>query len=161
METTVLADTTNTIENASKKKVAETKAETQKKNRIQVSSSKKPLFFYLNLAKRFFKQHKEVELSALGTAIPTVVLIAEILKSNGLAIQKKVLTSTVGPKDDAKDAKGRRVQKAKIEIVLERTEKAEKETAAAKDSKVAADELMDAADMLKNLSIKEGSADKE
>nr|GMC82948.1 uncharacterized protein At2g34160-like isoform X2 [Ipomoea batatas] len=40
--------------------------ETQKKNRIQVSNTKKPLFFYVNLAKRYIQQHNEVELSALG-----------------------------------------------------------------------------------------------
>ncbi|XP_022965411.1 uncharacterized protein At2g34160-like [Cucurbita maxima] len=94
--------------------------ETQKKNRIQVSNTKKPLFFYVNLAKRYIQQHNEVELSALGMAITTVVTIAEILKNNGLATEKKVLTSTVGMKDENK---GRLVQKAKIEIVLGKSEK--------------------------------------
>ncbi|KZV53696.1 hypothetical protein F511_38746 [Dorcoceras hygrometricum] len=41
-------------------------AEFQKKNRIQVSNTKKPLFFYVNLTKRYLQQHDEVELSALG-----------------------------------------------------------------------------------------------
>ncbi|KAL1340026.1 uncharacterized protein At2g34160-like [Arachis duranensis] len=94
--------------------------ETHKKNRIQVSNTKKPLFFYVNLAKRYIQQHDEVELSALGMAITTVVTIAEILKNNGLATEKKVLTSTVGMKDENK---GRLVQKAKIEIVLGKSEK--------------------------------------
>ncbi|RWW15008.1 hypothetical protein GW17_00021182 [Ensete ventricosum] len=40
-------------------------ADSYKKNRIQVSNTKKPLFFYVNLA----KQHNEVELSALGMGI--------------------------------------------------------------------------------------------
>ncbi|ESR37222.1 hypothetical protein CICLE_v10030008mg [Citrus x clementina] len=40
--------------------------ESHKKNRIQVSNTKKPLFFYVNLAKRYIQQHDEVELSALG-----------------------------------------------------------------------------------------------
>ncbi|CAK9163411.1 unnamed protein product [Ilex paraguariensis] len=40
--------------------------EMHKKNRIQVSNTKKPLFFYVNLAKRYIQQHNEVELSALG-----------------------------------------------------------------------------------------------
>ncbi|KAE9585838.1 putative DNA/RNA-binding protein Alba [Lupinus albus] len=40
-----------------------------KKNRIQVSNTKKPLFFYVNLAKRYMQQHNEVELSALGMGI--------------------------------------------------------------------------------------------
>ncbi|OVA05312.1 DNA/RNA-binding protein Alba-like [Macleaya cordata] len=91
----------------------------QKKNRIQVSNTKKPLFFYVNLAKRYMRQHNEVELSALGMAIATVVTISEILKNNGLAIEKKILTSTVDMKDEAK---GRLVQKAKIEILLGKTE---------------------------------------
>ncbi|XVE89916.1 hypothetical protein DITRI_Ditri20bG0034300 [Diplodiscus trichospermus] len=94
--------------------------EAQKKNRIQVSSTKKPLFFYVNLAKRYIQQHNEVELSALGMAITTVVTIAEILKNNGLAIEKKVLTSTVGMKDENS---GSVVQKAKIEIVLGKSDK--------------------------------------
>ncbi|KAJ4900724.1 Alba DNA/RNA-binding protein [Raphanus sativus] len=99
---------------------ATTAVETQKKNRIQVSNTKKPLFFYVNLAKRYIQQHNEVELSALGMAITTVVTISEILKNNGLATEKKVLTSTVGMKDENK---GRVVQKAKIEIVLGKSDK--------------------------------------
>ncbi|CAJ1961102.1 unnamed protein product [Sphenostylis stenocarpa] len=94
--------------------------ESPKKNRIQVSNTKKPLFFYVNLAKRYIQQRDEVVLSALGMAITTVVTIAEILKNNGLAIEKKVSTSSVSMKDENK---GRLVQKAKIEIVLEKSEK--------------------------------------
>ncbi|XP_027352924.1 uncharacterized protein At2g34160 [Abrus precatorius] len=97
-----------------------TDLESPKKNRIQVSNTKKPLFFYVNLAKRYIQQHNEVVLSALGMAITTVVTIAEILKNNGLATEKKVLTSSVGMKDENK---GRLVQKAKIEIVLGKSEK--------------------------------------
>ncbi|KAI7740596.1 hypothetical protein M8C21_018207 [Ambrosia artemisiifolia] len=95
-------------------------AEHPKKNRIQVSNTKKPLFFYVNLAKRYIQEHDEVELSALGMAITTVVTVAEILKNNGLAIEKKVVTSTIGMKDEAR---GRLIQKARIEIVLGKTEK--------------------------------------
>ncbi|KAI3664864.1 hypothetical protein L6452_43473 [Arctium lappa] len=91
-----------------------------KKNRIQVSNTKKPLFFYVNLAKRYIQQHDEVELSALGMAITTVVTVAEILKNNGLAVEKKVVTSTIGMKDETR---GRLIQKARIEIVLGKTEK--------------------------------------
>ncbi|CAL1389729.1 unnamed protein product [Linum trigynum] len=101
-------------------KAQQVQQQQQKKNRIQVSNTKKPLFFYVNLAKRYIQQHNEVELSALGMAITTVVTIAEILKNNGLATEKKVLTSTVGMKDENK---GRLVQKAKIEIVLGKSEK--------------------------------------
>lgn len=59
--------------------------ENARKNKIQVSNTKKPLFFYVNLSKRFMQQYEEVELSALGMAISTVVTVVEILKNNGLA----------------------------------------------------------------------------
>ncbi|KAL3629925.1 hypothetical protein CASFOL_026237 [Castilleja foliolosa] len=98
----------------------QTNNEIVKKNRIQVSNTKKPLFFYVNLAKRYLQQHAEIELSALGMAITTVVTIAEILKNNGFVNEKSILTSTVGTKDAAK---GRIVHKARIEIVLEKSEK--------------------------------------
>ncbi|GAB2223368.1 hypothetical protein AKJ16_DCAP22893 [Drosera capensis] len=98
-----------------------------KKNRIQVSNTKKPLFFYVNLAKRYMQQHNEVELSALGMAIATVVTIAEILKNNGLAVEKKIATSTV----DIGEPGGRPVQKAKIEIVLGKSENFDELMAAA------------------------------
>ncbi|KAE9453503.1 hypothetical protein C3L33_14586, partial [Rhododendron williamsianum] len=85
------------------------------KNRIQVSNTKKPLFFYVNLAKRYMQQYNEVELSALGmgniVSISTVVSIAEILKNNGFAVEKKIMTSTVDMKDENR---GRPVQKAKV-----------------------------------------------
>ncbi|KAK4375454.1 hypothetical protein RND71_006131 [Anisodus tanguticus] len=51
-------------------------------------------------------------------AISTVVSIAEILKNNGLATEKKIMTSTVDVKEDMR---GRPVQKANIEIVLGKT----------------------------------------
>ncbi|XP_074584870.1 uncharacterized protein At2g34160-like [Curcuma longa] len=89
-----------------------------KKNRIQVSNTKKPLFFYVNLAKRYMQQHDEVELSALGMAISTVVTITEILKNNGLAVEKKIATSLVEVKDETRV---RPLQKAKIEILLGKT----------------------------------------
>ncbi|KAK6127964.1 hypothetical protein DH2020_013376 [Rehmannia glutinosa] len=105
-------------------------ADAQKKNRIQVSNTKKPLFFYVNLAKRYMQQHNEVELSALGMAISTVVSVAEILKNNGFAVEKKILTSTVEIKDDSR---GRPIQKAKIEIVLGKTANFDELMAAAQE----------------------------
>ncbi|CAK9169637.1 unnamed protein product [Ilex paraguariensis] len=94
-------------------------AESQKRNRIQVSNTKKSLFFYVNLAKRYLQQYNEVELSALGMAIATVVTIAEILKNNGFAVEKKIRTLTI----DMRDEPGARpVPKAKIEILLGKTE---------------------------------------
>ncbi|PON53249.1 DNA/RNA-binding protein Alba-like [Parasponia andersonii] len=108
------------------------------KIRIQVSKTKKPLFFYINLAKKYIKQCYEVELSALGMAIPTVITISEILKRNGVAVQKtiptvitiseilkrngvavqkniSISTVSVGANEDKK---GRMVLKAQIAIVL-------------------------------------------
>lgn len=111
-------------------------SDSHKKNRIQVSNTKKPLFFYVNLAKRYMQQHNEVELSALGMAIATVVTIAEILKNNGLAVEKKIMTSTVDIKDESR---GRPIQKAKIEIMLGKSEKFDELMAAA----AAADEKDD------------------
>ncbi|MQM20386.1 hypothetical protein Taro_053403 [Colocasia esculenta] len=107
-----------------------------KKNRIQVSNTKKPLFFYVNLAKRYMQQHNEVELSALGMAIATVVTVAEILKNNGLAVEKKITTSTVDMKDDTR---GRPIQKAKIEILLGKTANFDELMAAAAEERDAAD----------------------
>ncbi|GAY45057.1 Alba domain-containing protein [Citrus sinensis] len=104
-----------------------------KKNRIQVSNTKKPLFFYVNLAKRYMQQHNEVELSALGMAIATVVTIAEILKNNGLAVEKKITTSTV---DIREETGGRPVQKAKIEILLGKSEKFDELMAAAEEEAI-------------------------
>ncbi|XVF88389.1 hypothetical protein PTKIN_Ptkin19aG0047200 [Pterospermum kingtungense] len=111
-------------------------ADSHKKNRIQVSNTKKPLFFYVNLAKRYMQQHNEVELSALGMAIATVVTIAEILKNNGLAVEKKITTSTVDMKDDSR---GRPVQKAKIEILLGKTENFDELMAASAEERDAVD----------------------
>ncbi|KAK2966297.1 hypothetical protein RJ640_018108 [Escallonia rubra] len=175
--------------------------DSHKKNRIQVSNTKKPLFFYVNLAKRYMAMHNEVELSALGmgmfvsfpllqylseavnreiqelgrysvkeynrkrnggyalkftevveaetqvvscikyylmisaatpTAIATVVTIAEILKNNGFAVEKKIMTSTVDMKDDTR---GRPIQKAKIEILLGKTENFDELIAAAAEER--------------------------
>uniref|UniRef100_A0A0D9UXD4 DNA/RNA-binding protein Alba-like domain-containing protein n=1 Tax=Leersia perrieri TaxID=77586 RepID=A0A0D9UXD4_9ORYZ len=69
---------------------AQRRAAGSSSNRIQVSNTKKPLFFYVNLAKRYMQQHGDVELSALGMAIATVVTVAEILKNNGFAVEKSV-----------------------------------------------------------------------
>ncbi|RLN30878.1 uncharacterized protein C2845_PM05G25580 [Panicum miliaceum] len=105
-------------------------------NRIQVSSSKKPLFFYVNLAKRYMQQHGDVELSALGLAISTVVTIAEILKNNDFAVEKKIRTSTVEISDEMR---GRSIQKAKIEILLGKTDKFDELMAASAGEATAGD----------------------
>ncbi|XP_042029962.1 uncharacterized protein At2g34160-like [Salvia splendens] len=113
-ETAVIKQATNANDNVIANASANVNLngnENLKKNRIQVSNTKKPLFFYVNLAKRYLQQHKEIELSALGMAITTVVTISEILKNNGFVNEKSILTSTVGTKDVAK---GRTVQKARV-----------------------------------------------
>ncbi|GAA0183350.1 hypothetical protein LIER_30774 [Lithospermum erythrorhizon] len=92
----------------------------RKSNIIQVSNTKKSLFFYVNLAKRYMQQYDEVELSALGMAIATVVTVAEILKNNGFAVEKKIKTLTI---DISNERGGRPIPKAKIEIVMGKTEK--------------------------------------
>ncbi|KAL5571531.1 hypothetical protein UlMin_021128 [Ulmus minor] len=76
-------------------------------------------YFYQAPLLRRIQQHNEIELSALGMAITIVVTIVEILKNNGLATEE-ISTSTVGMKYENK---GRLVQKAKIEIVLGKSEK--------------------------------------
>ncbi|KAH7387128.1 hypothetical protein KP509_16G006900 [Ceratopteris richardii] len=90
----------------------------KKKNKIQVSSIKRPLFFYVNLAKRYLQQHEEVEMSGIGMAVTTLVTVAQILKNHQLAFEKSIATSIV---DQWDDAKGRMVQKAKVIIVLAKT----------------------------------------
>ncbi|XP_031272327.1 uncharacterized protein At2g34160-like [Pistacia vera] len=93
----------------------------KKKNntRIQVSNTKKPFIFYLNLAKSYIKQNDNVELSALGMAIPTVITIAEILKRDGLVNNKEVKISTL---DSKEDHRGSFIQKPKIQIILAKAE---------------------------------------
>ncbi|KAL3844301.1 hypothetical protein ACJIZ3_001704 [Penstemon smallii] len=103
-----------------------------KKNRIQVSNSKKSLFFYVNLSKRFLQEYNEVELSGLGMAISTVVSIAEILKNNGFAIEKKIKTLTIDMRDDPE---ARPLPKAKIEITLGKSAHFDELMAAEEDQK--------------------------
>ncbi|XP_039028549.1 uncharacterized protein At2g34160-like [Hibiscus syriacus] len=103
-----------------------------KKSRIQVSNTQKPLFFYVNLAKRYMQQYNEVELSALGMAIAAVVTTAEILKNNGLAVEKRITTTTVDMQDDSR---GLPVQKAKIEILLGKTRNFDELMAAASEER--------------------------
>ncbi|KAK8305517.1 hypothetical protein V6Z12_D03G068400 [Gossypium hirsutum] len=61
-----------------------------------------------------------MQIAPVLESIATVVTIAEILKNNGLAVEKKIMTSTV---DMREESGGRPVQKAKIEILLGKSEK--------------------------------------
>lgn len=91
-------------------------ADASRRTRIQVSNQKRPLYFYVNLAKRILQQHGEVELSGLGMALSTVVTVAEILKNNGLAVERRIRTSTIDIGEDTR--RPRSSPKAKIEIML-------------------------------------------
>ncbi|CAI0559196.1 unnamed protein product [Linum tenue] len=129
----VLGDSTTAIDAVASATAGVAEA-TQKKVRkkrpqqlIKVSNTKNPFIFYLNLAKRHIKQYNSVELSALGMAIPTVVTIAQNLKRNGLAVEKSIKISSVESKDTQT---GRLVQKAKIEILLEKAAEKPDETSA-------------------------------
>lgn len=126
LRTTTMEEITEAVQNLN------ITSDNHKKNRIQVSNTKKPLFFYVNLAKRYMQQHNDVELSALGMAIATVVTIAEILKNSGFAVEKKIMTSTVDMKDESR---GRPIQKAKIEILLGKTDKFDELMAAAEEER--------------------------
>ncbi|PSS01133.1 DNA/RNA-binding protein Alba-like protein [Actinidia chinensis var. chinensis] len=112
-------------------------SESQKRNLIQVSNTKKPLFFYVNLAKRYMQQYNDVELSALGMAIATVVTVAEILKNNGFAVEKKIRTLTVDMRDEAE---ARPIPKAKMEILLGKTERFDELMAAEAEERGEAEE---------------------
>ncbi|CAN6880217.1 unnamed protein product [Brassica oleracea] len=92
------------------------KTETHKKNMIQVSNTKKPLFFDVNLTKIGLVDLVLIpERSLAFISIMMVVTISEILKNTGSTTDKKVLTSTVGMKDEAKGKM--------IEIVLGKSDK--------------------------------------
>ncbi|CAL1396467.1 unnamed protein product [Linum trigynum] len=118
----VLGDSTaiDTVASATAGVASATQKKARKKRPqqlIKVSNTKNPFIFYLNLAKRHIKQYNSVELSGLGMAIPTVVTIAQTLKRTGLAVEKSIKISSV----ESKGAEtGRLVQKAKIDILLEK-----------------------------------------
>lgn len=105
-----------------------------KPNRIQISSSKKPLFFYVNLAKRMLQNHDVVELSALGLAVAAAVAVSEILKNNNLSQETLIQTSTTTTFDDSK---GHDVFKAKIEIHIKKSERFDEIMAALKEEREA------------------------
>uniref|UniRef100_A0A383WMR3 DNA/RNA-binding protein Alba-like domain-containing protein n=1 Tax=Tetradesmus obliquus TaxID=3088 RepID=A0A383WMR3_TETOB len=103
-------------------------------NRIQVSSSKKPMFFYVNLSKRLLAEHGDIHLSALGMAVSTMVSIAEILKKDGLAVETRLSTCM----DSLGGEGGRRpVQKAKMEILLKKSDNFDELIAAEKERQAA------------------------
>eukprot|EP01023_Acetabularia_acetabulum_P025911 TRINITY_DN246_c0_g1_i1.p4 TRINITY_DN246_c0_g1~~TRINITY_DN246_c0_g1_i1.p4 ORF type:complete len:139 (-),score=35.42 TRINITY_DN246_c0_g1_i1:434-850(-) len=84
-------------------------------SRIQVSNTKKPLYFYVNLSKRLLQEHGEVQLSGLGLAVQSVVNVAEILKGMDLVEMKKITTSLETLTDDGKT---RITPKPKLQVLL-------------------------------------------
>ena len=60
--------------------------------RILISGARKPTS-YINIAHRLLSEHGVVHLTALGTAISSMVTVAEILKSRQLAVVSKLKTS--------------------------------------------------------------------
>lgn len=87
--------------------------------RVQVSFEKKPVYFYVGLAKKFIFQNGQVQLSALGSAIASAVSVAEILKKSGLVTLQELCTSM----DMLPDREtGRYVRKLKMEILLDRSD---------------------------------------
>lgn len=83
--------------------------------RIQVSLGKKPLYFYVNLSKKLLAEHGEVQLSALGFAMSNMVSVAEILKKEGMVVEKKLSTCIDTLTDRGRP---RPVRKPKMEVIL-------------------------------------------
>lgn len=86
------------------------------RNRIQVSREKRPLNFFVGLAKKFLVNEDEVVLSGLGLAVTTVVTVVEILRAAGQVGITRVETSLV---DSVGDGRGSG-PKAKIQIWVHR-----------------------------------------
>ncbi|XP_024313989.1 uncharacterized protein LOC100841722 [Brachypodium distachyon] len=72
----------------------------------------------------------------LFASIATVVTVAEILKNNGLTVEKKIRTSTVEINDESR---GCLFQKAKIEIELGKSDKFDELMAASEEDTEAED----------------------
>ncbi|GIM17239.1 hypothetical protein Vretimale_19750 [Volvox reticuliferus] len=92
-------------------------------NRVQVSTNKKPLQFYLNLSRRIMAEYGEVELSALGLAVSNMVTVAEILKKEGWAVEKSLRT---GLETLESEGEQRSMSKPKMEVVLAKSSEFEK-----------------------------------
>ncbi|XP_035836884.1 uncharacterized protein At2g34160-like isoform X4 [Helianthus annuus] len=70
----------------------------------------------MEVTEEYIKRYNNVKLSALGMAIPIVVLISEILKEDGLVTQKLIAVSTIQTNDKFTS---RHIQKAKAEKMTE------------------------------------------
>lgn len=103
--------------------------------RILVSSTRKPIS-YINLAKRFLQEHGEVQLSALGIAVSSMVTVAEILKNRNLAVEKKVSTALEQLTDEFRTR-----QKPKMEVILVKSPEFDELIAAENEAEAALGEL--------------------
>ncbi|KAL5216049.1 hypothetical protein ABZP36_007450 [Zizania latifolia] len=82
-----------------------------------------------------YEASQSLSSTVLGcSAIATVVTVAEILKNNGFAVERKIRTSTVEINDESRV---RPLQKAKIEIVLGKSDKFDELMAAAAEEREA------------------------
>lgn len=71
----------------------------------------------IGFLQRSLQEHGQVELSALGVAISSLVTVAEILKSRGLAEEKKLATML----ESTSSEDGRTRMKPKMEMTLVKT----------------------------------------
>lgn len=69
-------------------------------SRLRLASIQ-PIFRYLQ---RFLQGHGEVQLSALGVAISSMVTLAEILKNKQLAVETRIVTSLEEISSDSRSA---------------------------------------------------------
>ncbi|AQK90536.1 Alba DNA/RNA-binding protein [Zea mays] len=91
-----------------------------------------PLSFFLIIYLLFISGGVNLGMAACHRSIATVVTVAEILKNNGFAVEKKIRTSTVDINDESR---GRPFQKAKIEIILGKSDRFNELMAAAAEER--------------------------
>ncbi|KAL6785702.1 hypothetical protein ACKKBF_B01295 [Auxenochlorella protothecoides x Auxenochlorella symbiontica] len=80
--------------------------------RILISSQRSPMT-YLSTAKRHLQQHGSVHITALGTALSSLVTLSEVLKNSKLVDEVKLTTCLEHFKDEFSDR-----QKPKMDIML-------------------------------------------
>lgn len=83
---------------------------------------------FIGHAQKYLQENGEVQLSALGVAISSLVTVAEILKSRELAVVKKITTTMESREDGEESTRSR--QKPKMEVILTKSEKFEEILAA-------------------------------
>lgn len=62
------------------------------------------LIIVIDCMQKYLQENGEVQLSALGVAISSLVTVAEILKSRELAVEKKIMT-TMESRDDGEESR--------------------------------------------------------